>query len=37
MARVRMAEVWASKRNVSANWTSFFGEIVAVMPWRIRS
>lgn len=36
-ARVRIAEVWASKRKVSANWTELVGEMVAVMPWRTRS
>lgn len=36
-ARVRIAEVWASKRKVSANCTSFLGEMVAVIPWRTRS
>jgi hypothetical protein len=32
-----MAEAWALKRKVSANWTSVLGEMVAVTPWRTRS
>lgn len=36
-ARLRIAEVWAVKRKVSANWTSSLGDIVAVIPWRTLS
>lgn len=36
-ARVRIAEVCALKRKVSANWTSSSERIVVVIPWRTRS